>query len=306
MNRRKSPLRMEFLENRVALAGDVAAALEGSLLVVARDQLANDLAIVQNAAGDVTLTGLNGTTVNGMPSRTFIRPNLNAAEIRLEGGHDRLSITGLRTGNDLNVDLGAGNDTANIQASVGGNLGVKGEAGNDSVTVRGSRIGLDLNVEMGIGTANVNLRNLTVGNNTTVISDAGNDRVTLSNLRMAGDLNVETKAGADNVQASLISARSFTAITDLGADIVSATDISVSEDVSVETGDHADRVTLTRVSAGNSVKVNTDSGNDVVVATDVAAAVDAIFTGDAGVDSFDNNGVTAGAVFEFKEFEVLL
>lgn len=306
MKRRKSLFRMESLENRIALAGDVAAALEGSLLVVAGDQLANELAIVQNSSGNVTLTGLNGTTVNGRPSLTFVNPRLNAAEIRLEGGNDRLSITGLRTGNDLNIDLGSGNDSANVQAAVGGNLGIKGEAGNDAVTVRGSRVGIDLNVEMGVGTANVNLRNLTVGNNTTVISDAGNDRVTLSSLRMGGDLNVETKAGADTVLANMVTARSFTAITDLGADVVSAADISVTDDVSVETGDHADRVTLTRVSAGNSVKVNTDSGDDAVVATDVAAAVDAIFTGGAGVDSFDNNGVSVGAVFEFKEFEVLL
>ncbi len=306
MNRRKSALRMESLENRIALAGDVVAALEGSLLVVAGDNLANELSITQNAAGDVTLLGLNGTTVNGLSSLTLANPLLNSAEIRMEGGNDKLTVTGLRTSTDLNIDLGAGNDAANVVANAGGNLSVKGEVGNDTVTVRGTRVGIDLNVEMGTGTANVNLRNSNIGGNTTVITDVLNDRVTAANLRMGGDLSIETKEGADNVQASLITARSFTAITDKGADIVTATDVRVSDDVNVETSTGDDRVTLTRVSAGNSVKVNTDGGNDLVVATIVSAAVDAIFAGGDGFDTFDNNGVTAGAVFEFKEFELLL
>lgn len=306
MNRRKSALRMESLENRIALAGDVSAALEGSLLVVAGDNLANEISITQNAAGNVTLLGLNGTTVNGLPSLTLANPRLNSAEIRMEGGNDRLTVNGLRTSTDLNIDLGAGNDSANVIANAGGNLTIKGETGNDVVTVRGSRAGIDLNIEMGTGTASVNLRNSTIGGNATVITDVLDDRVTVASLRMGGDLNIETKEGNDNVLASLITARSFTAVTDKGADIVSVGDLSVTDDVSIETGEQADRVTLTRVSAGNSVKVNTDAGDDRVVATSVAAAVDAIFTGGAGVDSFDNNGVTAGAVFEFKEFEILL
>jgi hypothetical protein len=306
MSRRRYSMGTEGLEDRVALAGDVSAALEGSLLVVRGDDQANELAVTQNSAGDVIVQGLNGTTVNGLASLTLPNPQLNSADVRMEGGDDQLTVTELGTTTDLNIDLGTGDDSASVVANVGGNLTIKGEAGNDSVLVRETAVGLDLNVEMGTGTASVDVQNSTVAENTTLITDVLNDTVVADNLQMGGDLNVETKEGSDDVQVSRITAKSFTSVTDEGTDIVAAIDVTVSQDVNVETGTNDDRVTLTHVAAGNSVKVNTDTGDDYVVATVVSAAVDANFVGGDGFDTLNNNGITAGAVLELKEFEAFV
>ncbi|MFO0380716.1 MAG: hypothetical protein ACK506_03365 [Pirellula sp.] len=51
-----------------AWANNVQVALEGSLLKVIGDNLANDIVISQNVAGDIAVTGRNGTTVNGRSS----------------------------------------------------------------------------------------------------------------------------------------------------------------------------------------------------------------------------------------------
>lgn len=309
MKKRKT-LKLESLERRITMAGDVSAALSGQDLIIAGDALDNEIRVVQNAAGNVTVAGVNGTTINGRPSVVFTNPNLIKAEIRMGDGNDVVTIRGtpgVTVSNDVNIELGAGNDTLRVSHTrVGASLAVKGEQGVDRVNASFLAVGHDINVDSGLDASNVSIADSSVGGAVKIVGEAAVDAVSLARLSIGAEASVETKGGNDRVTVANVVARSFSATTDEGADVVRLTDVSTLEDVDVSTGLGNDAVELTRVSAGQSVLVHTDGGNDKVTATDVAAAIDAIFTGGDGVDTLDNNGIIAGAILELKEFEIQL
>lgn len=61
-------------------ANNVQAALEGELLVIQGDNLANRITIARANNGDVLFTGRQGTTVNGLPALRLRLPTINAVE----------------------------------------------------------------------------------------------------------------------------------------------------------------------------------------------------------------------------------
>ncbi len=304
--------RLESLEDRKLMAGDVQAALEGSLLIVEGDALDNQLAITQTASGDVILSGQNGTTINGLPSVRFLRPQLNAMEVLLHDGNDSIAFRGVQVANDLYVDLGSGNDrlTSSIASPmfVGANASIYGSAGNDSVQLAGAWIQEDLIVDGGLGVLQASMSTMTINKGMSVIGDEANDSVVITNLSVAQGIHIETKGGSDRVSMTDLMGFTISIQTDsnaaIGADQVLLTRVSVIEDIGIFTGMGNDVVRLTDVSSGK-LSVSLDEGNDRLVATRVAVATDAVFEGGAGSDIFENFGVSAGIFFDLKEFETL-
>jgi hypothetical protein len=299
------PLQLEACEQRAMMAGDVSVALEGSLLKVQGDNLSNQIGIVQQANGNVVVSGLTGTRINGSPfPLTLINPQLNSLEVAMKGGDDAISIGDLRVGNDLMIDLGAGNDTATLdRVFAGATAEIKGEQGTDRATVRGSIFGNDLFIDQGIGASVTQLAGVRVGMNATVITDAANDVVNATDLILGGDLSIETKAGADSVVLTRVQANKLSLNTDEGADLITMSDSQTRDDVIIESGKGNDGVTLQNVRSQKSLTVKLDDGNDTLVATNVTAAIDAVFDGGAGIDLFDNNGVSGGVKLEIVGFE---
>jgi hypothetical protein len=310
MRQPRTRLHMDVLESRIALAGDVSALLSGQDLSLFGDSLGNEIRLSQATNGNVTVTGLNGTTVNGRPSVTFTRPNLIKTEVFLNEGNDRLVIAGAAgytVTNDLNIELGQGSDILSFSnARIGANLGVKGDSGFDRVTATGLRVGTDAYFEMGQDASNVSLSSSTIGQNLTLIGDAAADVFSLSGVTLGGDLNLETKEGADRITVTTLNTRSVIVNTDLGADIVTLTSVTSTEDIKVNTGKDNDTLRLDRVNSGKSLIVEVDDGNDTVTAVTTRATVDAIFVGGAGIDTLTNRGITGGVKREIKEFERLL
>ncbi|MDX1963434.1 MAG: hypothetical protein SFX18_09795 [Pirellulales bacterium] len=296
-------LKFEQCESRIALAGDVAIALEGTLLNVTGDNLGNEINITQSDAGNVTIRGLNGTTVNGLPAVTLLNPGLEKLDIRMGDGNDRVTVGRVSLEGDLNVDLGTGNDFVAVGARVANNVSIIGDAGSDQANVNNAIIRGDLVVDLGQDAGRVVLNNTSVGFNATIITDAGNDVITSNGLIVGGNLSVESKAGNDSVTLINGSAFALGITTDLGDDRVSLSNYSSTEDLNIETGDNNDRVTLTSVTSSKSININTDSGNDTIIATNVRAALDAVLAGGAGFDAFDDNGFFGTTKTEVKEIE---
>ena len=314
-NRRNTTsLRAEMLEARMALAGDVAVALEGELLTLRGDQLDNQVVLTRTLAGNVVVAGQNGTLINGLPSVTLIRPTLNAVDIRTEGGNDVVTLRNMQIANDLNVDLGSGNDRLNASLAapnlVGGNASILGDLGADTIALAGVTVREDLVVDGGLGALNATLSDVSVDKTLSVIGGDANDIVTLARLTAGSDLLIETKEGTDRVTLTDVSANGLFVDTGengvLGIEQVTLTRVRTVEDLGIFTGKGNDTVNLTDVTSGKSLIVSTDDGNDRIVATRVAAAVDAVFEGGAGVDLLDDNGITAGVQKIIKEFESLI
>ncbi|MCU0708470.1 MAG: hypothetical protein MUF23_09275 [Pirellula sp.] len=305
---------MEHLESRQLMAGDVMVALEGSLLTVNGDNLDNQIAITRNVAGDVVVSGQNGTLVNGLTSFRLVRPSINAVEIRMEDGNDLVSIRNLQVANDMFVDMGAGNDRfvapATTPNTIGANLAVYGSEGNDLIQLNRVTVREDLFVDGGIGTLQATLVDSVISKAANIVADDLADVVTVQRTRVGLDLNIETKGGSDRVTLTDLSAFNLAVNTDAngftGLDRVTMNRVTTVEDLGVFTGAGADTVQMTDVSSGKSITVSLDEGNDRLVMARVTAAADAVFEGGAGLDSVDFLAVMGGTKREFKEFETVI
>lgn len=290
-------------------ANHVRVLQEGQLIKIVGDGQPNNILVAQTNAGTLTVTGRNGTRVNGQPSTTIRNISINAMEVRLEGGNDQITFSNVLIANDLSVDLGSGADrilTGSLPSSVGANCTIEGGTGNEVVRLTGWMVGSDLNVNGGTGVLNANLTGLSVAFGLTVIGDMSNDVVALSGCEVGDSTSIETKAGADRVTVGDFSGFLLSANTDMGNDTVSITNVFVLEDISINTGTENDTVTMTEVTSGKNIGVSLDAGTDSFVGTGVTAAFDAVFEGGAGTDTFGDFGVLGNEKTEIKEFEILL
>lgn len=306
-------LGFESLERRALMAGDVFVAIEGELLRVEGDNLANQVTLSQTSTGDLVVSGQNGTTINGLPSVRFVRPAINAAEIRMEGGDDAVVLRGLQLANDLFVDLGAGNDRLTSPAaapiSVGANASIYGEAGNDTVQLNRVKVFEDLYIDGGIGVLSATVTDASIDKSVIIVGDEANDSVSVIGSTIGLDLSIETKGGSDTVRVSQLQALSLFINTDsngaIGRDVVNISNASIVEDIGVFSGAGDDIVRLTDTSS-NKVTVSLDQGNDRLEATNVVAATDIIFEGGAGFDILLETDVFASIFRDYKEFERIL
>lgn len=292
-----------------AHAGNVEALREGSLLTVFGSSAPDNVLLLQTPAGDVVVLGFAGTTVNGGRFALFRRPDFNAIEVRTGDGADRAGLSGITVGNDLFVNLGAGDDQVFTTASpstVGNNFTIEGEAGRDTVRLQGTVVGQDLSISGGIGVLDTTLENVAAGNNLTVIGDLLDDAVRINGADVAQTLSVETKSGNDTVTIASASAFLVSATVDEGLDTVALTDVEAAEDITVSAGTQADEVSLLQVAAGKNLTVLVDTGDDFVTATNASAVADAVFDGGDGLDTLVDDGITGGEKKEIKDFETIL
>lgn len=295
-----------------AVANNVQARVEGSLLVIAGDNAANRIVVARNAGGDVIVTGQNGTKINGVTSARFRRLQLNAVEMEMGNGNDIVTLRGLQIANDLYVNLGAGADRLTVPAAasiiVGDNVAIEGGAGNDVVRIDGAMVGQDLYVDGGIGVLNANIIGTVVGFNVTLIADDANDVMNVTSVAAGGDLFLESKGGSDRINLTTVEALKIGVSADantVGADRVSLMEVSTVEDIGIFTGPGVDIVQMLDVVAGKNLTVSLDSENDTFTGVNVAAELDAVFEGGAGRDIFEDFGITGGVKKDVKEFEVL-
>lgn len=286
---------------------NVQAALEGELLVIQGDNLANRITIARANNGDVLVTGRQGTTVNGLPALRLRLPTINAVEVMMNGGDDDVVINGMQIANDLSVNLGEGNDalrSGTLATSIGGNLNVAGEAGNETVRLANWSIAGDAVIDGQVGSLNSQLSGLTVGFALTVVGDELRDIVTISETTTGDYFYIETKGGNDSVSLSMIAGLGAMISTDMGADVVSLTDVSAQEDIGVFTGTENDRVSFENVASAKNITVSLDAGTDSFTGTTVFAELDAVFEGGFGTDTYVDNGILGLVKTDVKEFEI--
>ena len=304
---------VESLELRRVMAGDVIAALEGSLLTVEGDNLSNQIAITRTAIGDVVVAGQNGALINGLPSVRFPRVQLNAVDVRMGDGDDAVVLRSLQVGNDVHVELGAGNDRltapANAASTIQGNLAVFGNEGNDVVQLAALSVLGDLFLDGGLVSLNASINTSSIDKVLSIIGDEADDVISISGSRIGLDTMIETKGGSDRVNLTDLSAFLISINTDsngaIGLDQVTLNRVTTVENLGIFTGAGNDTVRLTDVTSGKSIITSLDEGNDRLIATRVRAAEDAVFEGGAGFDTLENYGISAGIKREFKDFELI-
>lgn len=200
-------------------SGNVTAALQRSNLIVRGDDGDNIFDISQSGS-TVTVTGLFGTTINGVNSAQF-EVDLMDINVRLPDGHNRVHIDGVTTSDDIIVNGGDGIDEvyvvdSNVASDVNVNLlngadvfvfsdsttrRIRARTGNglDQVGFDDAVITGDLNLNTGNGIDSVGLRQTTVGDDVNLVTSSGADRVFAAGFDVADRLSISLGRGDDTL-----------------------------------------------------------------------------------------------------------
>ncbi len=238
-------LALAFAAAPAGAAGGVTVVVVDGKMTVTGDAADNDLEITSSALGSFTVTGMNGTTVNGASS--FDASNVRRISVRTGDGADRVVCRGFTLRRDLRVRLEAGNDELVLDnVEVRGVLGVRAGSGNDTVRAhstshfaRGARIR----------------------------GSSGAEDVALNSSSFAGPLFVS--AGRDNDQMTIFDSSfgntASVAVFGLsGDDRLSLVDSDFDDDVNVRMGRNDDTVLLDDNNFDDDVDIDGDAGDDTL------------------------------------------
>jgi hypothetical protein len=274
----------ESLEARTVLAGNVTVLLEGELLRVTGDVASNAFEIVQSPLGDLTFTGQEGTTINNLPSLTLLQPGVTAVDLRTEGGSDRVIISNLTIGNDLNVVLGTQEDNLTLNNSfIGGNLLVDGGEGTDSVVLNDSTIGIDFQAQLGSQLDGVNINGGLIQSNVFVDGGEGSDVVAGTNATINGDITTILGSENDNVSFNGTVGGSASFQGDDGNDTINVTGSSIALDLLIDLGNGVNSATVDGTTVNNAINVIGGTTADTVSILNSSAL------GQISVDSKEGN-----------------
>jgi hypothetical protein len=142
--------RMERLEDRRLLAGNVSAQLvDGSLRIVG-DAQNNDIVIEQDFVAEVLRVNGIDTTINGdsMPAEFNIPSNIR---IILADGNDRVVSRDAQASNTFSIDTGNGNDAIFMDGGLSMDLTIRTGAGRDVITLTSTSVNDTGLIESGEG-----------------------------------------------------------------------------------------------------------------------------------------------------------
>jgi hypothetical protein len=261
-------LRVEHLESRQLMAGDVSAVLQNGnlLLTEAPGQLnqENSVEISKLSNGMIRVTG--GSHVSDK-----LKSKINGQEFQ------DFSVTG-----DLSVRLAGGSDKVTFS---NGGIGLSGAPRfkNVSIDVASPTNSTVRDADL------VSIRSLNVTGSLTVKTGADNDSVTMLDspiapVKVDGDLRIETGAGTDtvkvernlsNVIGKNVAISTFDSLTEAESDLVTLKGVAATQSINVSTGGGNDTISLINTKA-RITGIDAGAGNDTGV-MDGTHATDTLF-----------------------------
>jgi hypothetical protein len=304
-------LRVEALESRTTPnvgplpggTGNVQAYLSGGNLYIIGDGAANSVALWNVTANAIQIQG-NGTTVNGSSSAlVFALGAGKSVFINLRGGNDFILLGELATldsnsrslailGN-LRIDLGDGDNTVGLEnLFVRGTTSIRAGAGNDTVdidTTLGSPTFLkgNLTVTLGDGTNTVTGSTFGVGGNVSITTGADDDIIDLTNATIARNLLIAANDGNNviNITDSDVGGNITRISTGVGNDIITLASSDFKR-LFVLAGDGDNTVNVGLAGDGvTAVSVNVTTGDD----DDIVNITDSDFTLASSVSTGDGD-----------------
>jgi hypothetical protein len=276
MNSRRRCAAFERLESRHLMAGNITAVMTGRDLLIEGDDFANTLSVSQTANNNVVLRGLAPgeflaeTSINGLNTTVFpvqFENVTGAIILRLRGGDDRLFFSDGRFLGPMTIDLGVGNDSAQLGGTslrIDGGLTVRLGEGQDVYSQNNVRIDRSLSVDAGLG----------------------NDNVLLGLSSVLGGLSMSGGAGFDAIRVERTAVGAFTGILGEGeGDRIEAIYSVFGQGVSILGGAGADVVEITgsRLDSTLFVALEADSGAVTVQGSIIASNVWLTAAGSANV-----------------------
>ncbi|QEG20745.1 fasciclin domain-containing protein [Mariniblastus fucicola] len=224
------------LEDRRLLAGNVTVANTDNLYIRG-DSLDNQIEIIGNDDGSISVIGKNGTTVNGQ-----------ATPLTIAGGEIDTQINGVRASYDfgLRANVGQGDDSLLIEGvEFKGSSIVYGGPGDDSVGAYQTNFRDRLLLQTFTGNDSVSLDTADVGKDLYILTLDGSDTIGIDTAQLEGDVFVVGGNGRD-----AIAVKDSTVLNELlvlsqnGNDYVSLENVLVGERTGVFGGDGNDDISL--------------------------------------------------------------
>ncbi len=282
-------LRLEQLETRRLLAGNVSVTQQGNTLLVRGDNLANEIGIFSAGGDDFTVVGVD-TTVNGDDERTF--SGILNFNIDLRGGDDFLSIaddaTGLADVPDA-VDGGFPIDLSDIgettPTEIDGFVLIRMGAGADTVALA-VNTGSFVDIATGTGNDQVAVLNSDIGAHLFVRSEDGSDGVAVLDSFVDTTLLLEGGRGADSIFVQTLDATTIVGNGGRDNDEVGLYDVLVEGSI-VVIGDHGSDDLEVEYAGAQSVTINGGDGDDSIDADGVETTGNLVILGGGGSDDVE-------------------
>ena len=295
MSSHQTRLRLESLESRQMMAGDVSAFAISRILYVNGDVLSNGVALVNDGNGNINVVGLaqggEATTINDGASQVFTK--IKDVVITMNKGDDAIVVSDLFINGNLYIQgakdndvvaLGQFDDTDSlIDDAVDSLLG--------ALTVKKSVI-----IDTSDGDDTVLARDTTVTKSIVVSTGVGNDTVRFDSQDNPGD---------PTYVPGLTAIKGVTISTATGNDAVLLDRVTTEKALTISTSNDNDDVTISRVSA-KSLNAPLGSGDDDISVEDTTILKTATFNGDTGANTYtDLGGSTFGKLVR-KNFQNLV
>ncbi|MCS7015130.1 MAG: hypothetical protein NZM42_03295 [Gemmatales bacterium] len=306
-------LRVEQLDDRITPdvgtvlggAGNVQAYLSGGNLYIIGDGVGNSLALWNVTPNAIRIQG-SGTTINGSSTaQVFALGAGRSVFINLRGGDDFIvlgdnlnDVNGLSLSilGNLRIDLGAGHNTVGLEnLYVGGTTTVRAADGNDTLDidttlgqpsffkgnvsstlgagtniVTGSTFGIGGNLSLTTGDDDdtINLANATVAKNLLIAANDGDNNITITDSDVNGNITrISTGVGDDDIE---LDSSDFKRLFIVAGDGANNVDVGVAGggvtavSVSVTTGEGADTVNITDSDFQLASSVSTGDDDDTI------------------------------------------
>jgi hypothetical protein len=151
-----APFRVDVLESRRLLSGDVLAKVIGGKLLVLGDNQDNAVVIDDGglASGQLRLTASGGTTINGSAEPVVLSGITRGIAVRLAEGDDSITLDGITAGakSGVSINGSGGADTIRIlNSAITGRTKIRAGGGDDVIELTGSTFAdrFDLNTSGG-------------------------------------------------------------------------------------------------------------------------------------------------------------
>ena len=280
-------LRVEHLESRAMLAGNVNVDVEGDTLFIRGNNSSNHIQITQSGPDTYVVTGVNDTDINGDDDE-FIAEDIRHINIDLKKGNDSVTI-----GTTFDPAAGGldGLDTLDPvnDFSLDGNLLIKMREGKDEVAVSAD-VGGILRIDTGDQNDTVLVSNSNVDDDLLILTFDGHDDVVVEGTVVGDLLLIDSDDGEDT--ATVIGSVAGHAIIDLGddEDVVNIDGLLLDSDrdgiyhkLLVVTGRDDDEVNVTAVD-GDQVEINTGNDDDEANVAEITVNDDFVLLTGSGRD----------------------
>lgn len=205
--------RVEKLEARELMAGDVWASVVNGTLRVSGDNSSNGVIIEQVGYQTFKVAGSyqsGATRVNGSYAERYFQGVYDDIEVSLNGGNDSLRLGGTSEStrdilpDDVRINMGDGDDYVRVQwlsnRDYNDNISINTGWGNDTVSAYKVVCRNNMTIDTAQNWDTVDLNYITVGNRLNVYTGAGNDRF---NLNQAIAYQVYAEMGSENDTVSI-------------------------------------------------------------------------------------------------------